>query len=272
MDTHSCRSLRHTGGFSAALPSVLPRFVPGVLLLFSFLLFFVQPAFGKAVNVPALTGRVNDYASMISPQARAVIEGKLKALEEAESTQIVILTVPSLEGEPIEDFSIKVAEAWKIGQKGKDNGILLIVSKNDRKMRIEVGYGLEGRLTDLQSGRIIDEVIKPAFKSGNYDSGFISGVDALIASVKGEYQASKSKKVERNAPSIPLVFIILVVLFLVIRMFRFFGGGPSGFGGPGGGGFFPGGGMGGNGGSSDDGGFSGGGGGGFGGGGASDDW
>jgi uncharacterized protein len=209
---------------------------------------------------------------MISPQARAAIEGKLKALEDTESTQIVILTVPSLEGEPIENFSIRVAEAWKIGQKGKDNGILLIVSKNDRKIRIEVGYGLEGRLTDLQSGRIIDEVIKPAFKNGNIDEGFIAGTDALVASVKGEYQAPKVKKGDKNAPSVPLVFIIILVLYLIFRMLRSFGGGPFGFGGPGPGGFFPGGGRGGDGGSGDDGGFGGGGGGGFGGGGSSGDW
>ena len=223
--------------------------------------------------VPALTGRVNDYASMISPQARAVIEGKLRTLEQTESTQVAILTVPSLQGEPIEEFSIRVAEAWKVGQKGKDNGILLIVSKNDRKIRIEVGYGLEGRLTDLQSGRIIRDIIKPSFARGDFDTGFIAGTDAIVAAIKGEFKATDSRKRHReeNAPSIPLVFVILVVLFVLFRMFRFFGGGPFGFGGPGGGGFFPGGGPGGSGGSGDDGGFSGGGGG-FGGGGASDEW
>lgn len=271
MDLLNRRSLRQPGGHSVALTSVLQRFLPGVFLLCSLLLLFALPAVCGPIAVPALSGRVNDYASMISPQARATINGKLKVLEESESTQIVILTVPSLEGEPIENFSIRVAEAWKIGQKGKDNGILMIVSKSDRKIRIEVGYGLEGRLTDLQSGRIIDEVIKPAFKSGDIDSGFIAGVDALIASVKGEYQAPKVKKGDKNSPSLPLVFIIFVVVFIISRIFRFFGGGRSGFGGPGSGGFFPGGGSGG-GGSGDDGGFDGGGGGGFGGGGSSGDW
>jgi uncharacterized protein len=271
MDAHLSRRLRHPGGFSS-LAHFFLRLSTELLAVVAIMFFIALPAASKELGVPALTGRVNDYASMISPQARAVIDGKLKALEDAESTQIVILTVPSLEGQPIEDFSIKVAEAWKIGQKGKDNGILLIVSKNDRKIRIEVGYGLEGRLTDLQSGRIIDEVIKPAFKRGDIDSGFISGVDALVASVKGEYQAPKVKKTDRNSPSIPLVFIILFVLYLVFRMLRVFGGGPFGFGGPGPGGFFPGGGSGGDGGSGDDGGFGGGGGGGFGGGGSSGDW
>lgn len=225
-----------------------------------------------ALDVPKLSGRVNDYASMISPGARQVIEQKLAALEQAESTQIVILTVPSLEGEPIENFSIKVAEAWKIGQKKLDNGVLLIVSKNDRKVRIEVGFGLEGRLTDLQAGRIIENDIRPAFRSGNTDAGFINGVNALIATVKGEYKApAVRKKEKRDGPMLPvLLLVVLVFLFnLYLRMSR----GRSGGGpfindpGPGPGGFFTGGGRGG-----DSGGFGGGGGGGFGGGGASGDW
>jgi uncharacterized protein len=232
--------------------------------------FAAHPLHAVPAKVPALTGRINDYASMISPQARAVIEGKLQALEQAESTQIAILTVPSLGGEPIEDYSIRVAEAWKLGDKARDNGILLIVSKGDRKARIEVGYGLEGRVTDLQSGRIISEIIRPALAKGDFDSGFIGAVDALVASAKGEFKApAPRKKTEQKAPSIPLVFIILIALFIYLRMFggrR--GGGPFIFGGmPGpGGGFSSGGGFG------DGGGGFGGGGGGFGGGGASGDW
>lgn len=247
------------------------RFIPGWLAFLALLAICLFPLTAKAAGVPALVGRVNDYASMISPQARAVIEQKLKALEAEDGTQVAVLTVPSLDGQPIEEFSIKVGEAWKIGQKGTDNGILLIVSKSDRAIRIEVGYGLEGRLTDLQAGRIIRDVIKPAFKSGDFDKGFIDGVDAIVASVKGEYKAVKKNGDNGGGPSVLLVFIILFVLFVVSRFMRFFGGGgPFGFGGPGGG-FFPGGGFGGDGGSSDDGGFSGGGGD-FGGGGASDNW
>ncbi|HWR00998.1 MAG TPA: TPM domain-containing protein [Chlorobaculum sp.] len=270
MDFLSRRNLRQPGGFPATLTPPLLRFVPGILLLCSLLFLFALPALCGPLAVPALSGRVNDYASMISPQARVDINAKLKALEESESTQIVILTIPSLEGEPIENFSIRVAEAWKIGQKGKDNGILLIVSKNDRKIKIEVGYGLEGRLTDLQSGRIINDIVKPAFKSGDVDAGFIAGVDALIASVKGEYQAPKVKKAERKGPSFPLVFVILVGLYLYLRrQGGRHGGGSSVYGGPHGpGGYFMGGGGFGGG---DGGGFSAGGGG-FGGGGASGDW
>ncbi len=226
-------------------------------------------AVAAALKVPALAGRVNDYASMISPQVRAAIELKLQSLEQSDATQIAILTVPTLGGEPIEEFSIRVAEAWKIGQKGKDNGILLIVSKGDRKVRIEVGYGLEGRLTDLQAGRIVHDIITPAFARGDFDSGFTGAADALVASVRGEYKAPAHKKGDQGAPSIPLVLIILLGLLFYLRVFggrR--GGGPSIFGG---GPWVGGGGFGSGGGGGDGGGFSGGGGG-FGGGGASGDW
>ncbi len=220
-----------------------------------------------AIPVPALTARVNDYANMISPQAKAEIEAKLQQFEVAESTQIVILTVPSLEGDPIEDFSIQVADAWKIGHKGSDNGVLLIVSQADRKVRIEVGYGLEGKLTDLLSGRIIRNELAPAFKAGQVDVGFVRTVDALIAAVRGEYKAKPEAK-RSSKPSFPLLTIILLLIYFVSQIFRGHrGGSPMVYGGPGGG-FYGGGGFGGSGG----GGFSGGGGGGFGGGGASGDW
>jgi len=236
--------------------------------LFVAILLFVPLRTLNAIPVPALTTRVNDYANMLSPQAKAEIEAKLQQLEAAESTQIAILTVPSLEGDPIEDFSIKVAEAWKIGHKGSDNGVLLIVSQADRKVRIEVGYGLEGKLTDLLAGRIIRNELAPAFKAGQIDVGFVRTVDALIAAVHGEYKAKPEAK-RSSKPSFPLLTIILLVIYFMSQIFRGHrgGGGPMVYGGPGGG-FYGGGGFGGGGG----GGFSGGGGGGFGGGGASGDW
>ncbi|MGA2318323.1 MAG: TPM domain-containing protein [Thermodesulfobacteriota bacterium] len=121
--------------------------------VFSFfiLLFCCLTIAAYGLDVPKLQGYVNDYAEMISPSAKSKIEEELKAFEQSDSTQIVILTIPSLEGENIEEFSIKVAEVWKIGQKQRDNGILLTVSKQERKIRIEVGRGLEGRLTDLMA-------------------------------------------------------------------------------------------------------------------------
>ncbi len=216
-----------------------------------------------ALDVPALSGRVNDYGAMISAPVKAELETRLQQFEAAESTQIVILTVPSLQGEPIENFSIRVAEAWKIGHKGSDNGALLIVSRDDHKVRIEVGYGLEGRLTDLLSGRIISDEIVPAFKANRFDEGFTKGVSSIIAAVHGEYKAKPQQK--ENKPSFPLLFSILFFIYLISQIFRGHRGGGSmmnnGGGFFGGGGGFDGGG----------GGFSGGGGG-FGGGGASGDW
>ena len=156
------------------------------LLIFS---LWCLPYSAYGLEVPKLQGYVNDYAGMISPPAKSKIEEKLRAFEQSDSTQIVILTVPSLEGENIEEFGIKVGEAWKIGKKGKDNGILFIVSKQERKIRIEVGYGLEGKLTDLTAGRIIDLVINPRFKQEDFDGGFIAGVSSLIDATRGEFRA-----------------------------------------------------------------------------------
>lgn len=115
----------------------------------------LAPCAAAALQVPPLKGRINDYAGILSPEAERRIEAASKQLEESDSTQVVVLTVPALDGDSIEDFSIRVAERWKIGRKGFDNGVILVVARDDRKVRIEVGYGLEGRLTDLMSGRII---------------------------------------------------------------------------------------------------------------------
>jgi uncharacterized protein len=237
---------------------------PTIILL---LLLKLLP-FGElcALPVPALTARVNDYASMLSPQAKVDIEAKLRQFEQEESTQIVILTIPSLQGDPMEDFSIKVAEAWKIGMKGSDNGAILIVSRDDHKVRIEVGYGLEGRLTDLLAGRIIHDEIGPSFKAGRFDEGMTKGVTAMMDAVRGEYKGKPGAEKNDDAPSIPMLILVFIIFFIywIMQVRRGHRGG--GFMGPGGtGGWYMGGGSGGG------GGFSGGGGG-FGGGGASGDW
>ncbi len=237
-----------------------------MLFLVIALIGFLPLSSFAAIPVPALSGRVNDYGAMISAPVRAELEARLQQFEAAESTQIVILTVPSLEGEPGENFSIRVAETWKIGHKGSDNGVLLIVSRDDHKVRIEVGYGLEGSLTDLLAGRIVADEIVPAFKTGQFDAGFTKGVTSIIAAVHGEYKAKPQQNGKK--PSFPLLFIIFFFIYLVSQIFRGHRGGPMANGGFGGG-FFGGGFGGGSGGGG--GGFSGGGGG-FGGGGASGDW
>jgi len=180
------------------------------------LLFFLAPV-ADALEVPKLTGRVNDYANMLTPSTRNRIETLLKTFEQAESTQIVVLTVPSLKGDSLEAFSIRVAEKWQIGQKGSDNGAILLVSKADRKMRIEVGYGLEGKLTDMVSGQIIRNIIVPEFKSGRFDQGIANGVSAMMTAVKGEFKSLPQKKAPRKRKTdfgalfIPLMVVILLV-------------------------------------------------------------
>jgi uncharacterized protein len=187
------------------------------LISFFILLLCCLPFVAYGLDVPRLQGYVNDYAGMISPSAKSKIEEELRAFEQSDSTQIVILTVPSLEGENIGEFSIKVAEAWKIGQQQKDNGVLFIVSKQERKIRIEVGRGLEGRLTDLMTGRIIDQVIKPRFKQGGFDRGFIAGTSALIDATRGEFKAEQGP-IQRRQKGFPpfLTFLLFLGIFVLI--------------------------------------------------------
>jgi len=173
----------------------------------------------KALDVPALSGRVNDYAGMISPAARRSIGAELERFEAKESTQIVILTVPSLDGDSMEDFSIRVAERWKIGRKGSDNGVLLIAARDERKLRIEVGYGLEGSLTDLTAGRIVDNEMVPAFRAGQMDEGFARGVASIIKAVHGEYKAGPAGKKPRGGISGPL-FLLIVFFFYFTSFFN----------------------------------------------------
>ncbi|HXC94003.1 MAG TPA: TPM domain-containing protein, partial [Geobacteraceae bacterium] len=171
-----------------------------------------------ALDLPALRGHVNDYAAMLSPERAAALEQQLSDFERSDSTQIVVLTIPTLGGESIEEFSIKVAEAWKIGQKGVDNGVILLVAKAERKVRIEVGRGLEGKLTDLVSGRIIRADIAPKFKTGDFDGGIVAGANALIEVAKGEYKAAPRDlhQGKRGAPPLftLLVFLAVAAVFL----------------------------------------------------------
>jgi uncharacterized protein len=156
---------------------------------------------------------VNDYAGMLNPQRAAALEQALSDFERSDSTQIVVLTVPDLGGEDIESFSIRVADAWQIGQKGVDNGVILLVAKAERKVRIEVGRGLEGTLTDLISGRIIRAEISPRFKAGDFDGGIVAGVNAIAAVVKGEYTATPRdlRQGKKGAPPLMTLLVFLGV-------------------------------------------------------------
>lgn len=221
-----------------------------------------------ALTFPALTGRVVDSAQMIDPAVREQLTQQLQALEQTSGDQLVVVTVPDLQGVPIEDYGYQLGRQWGIGQKGKDNGALLIVSRDDRQLRIEVGYGLEGVLTDAQSWVIINQVILPKFKAGNFSQGIHDGVAAMIQVVGGEPLAVPAHVADANFAmdnpgfSIGLFILLIGVLWLCNRMGLPVGAillailnssGRGGGGGSGGGGFR-------------------GGGGGFGGGGASGGW
>lgn len=219
---------------------------------------------------PELTGRVVDNADMLPSKAETRLNQMLEAHEQATSEQVVVVTLPNLQGQPIEEYGYQLGRHWGIGQEGEDNGALLIVAEDERRIRIEVGYGLEGRLTDATSSTIINQVITPAFRAGDFPTGIVNGAEAMIQVLGGEPlavpQSQPASREDRPHPA-------LAILFFIIVAFSFFGGMGSGrgrsallgglvagsmMGGRSGGGF-------------GGGGFSGGGGG-FGGGGASGGW
>ncbi|HET8801503.1 MAG TPA: TPM domain-containing protein [Marinobacter sp.] len=235
------------------------------------------PAAGWAQSTPEfpeLTGRVVDRAEMLSPDVEARLSQMLQAHEQASTEQVVVVTLPDLQGFPIEDYGYQLGRHWGIGQKGKDNGALLIVAKEERKVRIEVGYGLEGRLTDAESSVIINRLMTPAFRQGNFQAGIVNGAAAMIQVLGGEPmaipQGLQSQAVQEK-PQAGLVALFFIIMMAMV----FFIGSRGGRGGRGGaallGAALLGGAMGGRGGGFGGGGF-GGGGGGFGGGGASGGW
>jgi uncharacterized protein len=167
------------------------------------------------VAVPALTGRVVDQTGTLSTDAIARLDQKLKAFEARKGSQIAVLIVPTTQPETIEQFSIRVAEAWKIGRNKVDDGAILLVAKTDRKLRIEVGYGLEGALPDVTAKRIIDEIVTPKFKAGDFEGGIDAGVDQMIGVIDGEPLPNPEPQHEWSAPesfdqlsgwAIPLLF------------------------------------------------------------------
>ncbi len=165
-----------------------------------------------ALDVPVLQGRVNDYADMISPGTESQLEAELEAFEKSDSTQVVILTVLSLEGEVLEEYVLRVAEAWRIGRAKRDNGVIFFAAKNDRVMRIEVGRGLEGVLTDLLAGRILDNIVRPRFREGNFDGGFIDGTGAVLKACRGEF-TNDSLPADDNKNGQPLSSVIVYLIF-----------------------------------------------------------
>ena len=157
-----------------------------ILLLCLSFLCMAAAARGDA-DVPLLSGRVTDNAGILSAETVSRLTALLRAHEDSTSNQVAVLTIASLDGEALESYSMRVAETWKLGRKEHDNGVLLLVVRDDRKVRIEVGRGLEGNLPDITCGLIIRKVIAPRFRDGDYDAGVNAGVDAILASLEGSY-------------------------------------------------------------------------------------
>ena len=234
------------------------------------------PPAAFALDVPPLRARVNDLAGLLDSGARESLEAKLAAYEEQSGHQFVLLTLPSLQGDSLEEFSIRVAERWKIGQAKSDNGLIMIVAAQERRVRIEVGYGLEGVVPDAIAARVVRDLIVPAFKQGRYAQGIDQGFGALMQAAAGEKVTLPKRRSEAGWPwYVDLLVMVLFFFSFVGFAMRARGGRRRGlflFGPPFGGGGFGGGGFGGFGGGGFGGGGFGGGGGGFGGGGASGNW
>jgi uncharacterized protein len=240
----------------------------------------------RAIDMPAApAARVNDYAGLLDSGGKAAIESKLAAFESESSNQIVVAIFPSLDGESLEDFTNRLFERWKLGQAKLDNGVLLAIYTQDRKARIEVGYGLEHVLTDAKSRLILEDELSPRFRRGEYAAGIEAACDAVIGVTRGTYVAKPRKSVDVKQ-WVPVLFVLFPLVFVILRSLargttygaggrrRYrrppwgrWGGGFGGFGG----GFGGGGSWGGGGGGFGGGGFSGGGGM-SGGGGASGSW
>ncbi|WP_414709822.1 TPM domain-containing protein [Reyranella sp.] len=184
-----------------------------------------------AANFPPLTGRVVDQAGIIPPQTRRALDAKLADLETKSGIQLVVATVKSLDGLEIEPYANDLFRTWKLGEKAKNNGVLLLVAPNERRVRIEVGYGLEGTLTDALSKVIITNAIAPRFKAGDFGDGIVRGVDDIITVLTtdaSEWQKRPSLRLDRQDEPGPLSWIVvagligLVVLLVVSPGFRFF--------------------------------------------------
>ena len=184
------------------------RFFVSILLSF----FLVNSIFG--LSVPSLTSPIVDNANLISDGVEQNINNQLEDLSNSTGIQLAVLTIPTLEGEVLESYSMKVAETWKLGSAEKDTGVLLLIALEERSIRIEVGYGLEGVLTDTKCGLIIRNIIAPEFRNGNYQAGIVNAVNNITGLVKGD-ESLVSKKVlnESSGDSSAFIFMGIVLLY-----------------------------------------------------------
>lgn len=213
----------------ATAPGMTGRMTAPVGWLLALLLTLLAvPAAAAAPDFPALTGRVVDAADVLSPDVEAALTAKLEAVETSTGHQLVVATVPSLDGRPIEDYGYQLGRTWGIGSKDKDDGAILLVAPNDRKVRIEVGYGLEPVLTDAMSGLIIRERILPAFRDGDLPGGVEAGVDAIAEQIglpPEEAQARAAAATQasnpderRGEPGFGALIWFLIILFWIFVM------------------------------------------------------
>ncbi len=255
------------------------RSLPLGTALVWFLLLTSSTWLSAAEKIPPVPDRYfNDYAGVVSADTVQQLNKKLDDFERETSSQILVAVYPKMDSDSsIDDYTVRVAQAWRVGQKAKNNGAILFVFIQDRKMFLQVGYGLEGALPDALAKRIIENEIKPRFKAGDYNGGLTAGVSAILAATKGEYKGTGATRGGQNQGSgaVGLVFFVIVLIAFILiagrRRTYGYGGWTLGSGGWGGGGWSGGGGWGGGGGGGGGGGFSAGGGS-FGGGGAGGSW
>jgi uncharacterized protein len=186
------------------------------------LLLLTLAAHAAEPRFPALTGRVVDEAGLLAPATRERLTERLAAHEQSTGEQIVIVTLASLQGYPIEDFGYRLGRHWGIGEKGKNSGALLIVAPHERAVRVEVGYGLEDRLTDATSRAIIEQDILPAFRRGDFEGGIVAGSAAMLRVLGGEPRAAdKGRRPAAEDPQdiITSIIVMLVIFFVVMRLF-----------------------------------------------------
>ena len=210
------------------VPNRNARYIQTVLAALVVMLWSMIGVVHAAPEFPALSGRVVDDAGLLSTSARAQLSQLSEQYERTTSNQLVVVTVKSLQGYPVEDFGYQLGRFWGIGQKGQNNGVLLIVAPNEREVRIEVGYGLEGKLTDALSSHIIQGQILPRFKLGDYEGGTIAGAQAIVAVFAGEELPAPVATPSIRAPQMPipalLIFGVIAGQFLARFLSRVFAG------------------------------------------------
>jgi len=179
-------------------------------------------ASASALEVPPLRGRINDNAGLLSRTSKNELESYLAGLESANGVQLALLTIPSLSGESLESYSLRVAEEWGLGSREEDSGVLMLVALDEREIRIEVGYGLESVLTDAKSGFIIRDIIVPEFRKGNYNDGIVAGVRTIGEVVSGDLTIT-AEQIENSEREVGGGMPIFALIFLAVFIVGFFG-------------------------------------------------